>query len=52
MQCQTNGDRGKWLYRGYLVGDVDGNLVGRWRETMTPPEQPGYEGAFFLSRRR
>ena len=47
-----DGDRGKWLYRGYLAGNVYGNFVGRWRDTLTGPERPGYEGTFALSRRR
>ncbi|KAI9635571.1 uncharacterized protein MKK02DRAFT_44260 [Dioszegia hungarica] len=41
--------RGKWIYRGYIVaGDT---MVGRWRDTFTPEEYVGYEGAFILSRR-
>ncbi|KAH8114869.1 hypothetical protein DFH11DRAFT_1590149 [Phellopilus nigrolimitatus] len=46
----TGGDRGRWLYRGYLVGDGggdsytgdrsdfrvgDGYIAGRWRDTLT-----------------
>ncbi|TDL26798.1 hypothetical protein BD410DRAFT_825292 [Rickenella mellea] len=45
------GDRGKWLYRGYLVGTPDGNLVGRWRDTLSPAEVHGYEGCFGMTRR-
>ncbi|THH28764.1 hypothetical protein EUX98_g5427 [Antrodiella citrinella] len=48
----VDGDRGKWLYRGYLVGDANGNLAGRWRDTLTPPHVAGYEGCFVMSRRR
>ncbi|KAF8889100.1 hypothetical protein BD779DRAFT_1611184 [Infundibulicybe gibba] len=48
----VDGDRGKWLYRGYLVGDVNGNLAGRWRDTLSPADVPGYEGCFTMSRRR
>jgi len=44
--------RGKWLYRGYLVGNINGNLGGRWRDTLSPVEMPGYEGTFAMSRRR
>ncbi|XP_006455662.1 hypothetical protein AGABI2DRAFT_210129 [Agaricus bisporus var. bisporus H97] len=47
-----DGDRGKWLYRGYLVGNVHGNLVGRWRDTLSPIEVSGYEGCFAMNRRR
>ncbi|PFH48855.1 hypothetical protein AMATHDRAFT_148969 [Amanita thiersii Skay4041] len=47
-----DGDRGKWLYRGYLVGNVNGNLAGRWRDTLSPADVPGYEGCFVMSRRR
>lgn len=47
-----DGDRGKWLYRGYLVGDANGNLSGRWRDTLTQPQQSGYEGCFVMSRRK
>ncbi|CAA7262021.1 unnamed protein product [Cyclocybe aegerita] len=48
----VDGDRGKWLYRGYLVGNTNGNLAGRWRDTLSPAEVPGYEGCFVMSRRR
>ncbi|RDB17639.1 hypothetical protein Hypma_001088 [Hypsizygus marmoreus] len=48
----VDGDRGKWLYRGYLVGNVNGNLAGRWRDTLTPTDMQGYEGCFAMSRRR
>ncbi|KAI9435814.1 hypothetical protein H4582DRAFT_2168347 [Lactarius indigo] len=47
-----DGDRGKWLYRGYFVGDVHGNFTGRWRDTLSPAEVLGYEGCFFMGRRR
>lgn len=49
---QVDGDRGRWLYRGYFVGNAYGNLVGRWRDTLSPPDVPGYEGCFALGRRR
>ncbi|KZV63420.1 hypothetical protein PENSPDRAFT_745672 [Peniophora sp. CONT] len=45
-------DRGKWLYRGYLAGDTHGNMAGRWRDTLSPADQMGYEGCFFMGRRR
>ncbi|EIW76650.1 hypothetical protein CONPUDRAFT_139394 [Coniophora puteana RWD-64-598 SS2] len=48
----TDGERGRWLYRGYLVGNVNGNLSGRWRDTLSPTEVPGYEGCFVMSRRK
>ncbi|KAE9389799.1 hypothetical protein BT96DRAFT_1002898 [Gymnopus androsaceus JB14] len=48
----VNGDRGKWLYRGYLVGNHNANLAGRWRDTLSPAAVPGYEGCFTMSRRR
>ncbi|GLB44532.1 hypothetical protein LshimejAT787_1701590 [Lyophyllum shimeji] len=48
----VDGDRGKWLYRGYLVGNVKANLAGRWRDTLTPADTQGYEGCFAMSRRR
>lgn len=48
----VDGDRGKWLYRGYLVGNVNANLAGRWRDTLTPTDTQGYEGCFAMSRRR
>ncbi|KAF8064294.1 hypothetical protein FPV67DRAFT_1504325 [Lyophyllum atratum] len=48
----VDGDRGKWLYRGYLVGNVNANLAGRWRDTLTPTDIQGYEGCFAMSRRR
>ncbi|GJJ14009.1 hypothetical protein Clacol_008266 [Clathrus columnatus] len=41
-------DRGRWLYRGYLIG---GKYVGRWRDTMTPTSMVGYEGGFELYKR-
>ncbi|KAF5392072.1 hypothetical protein D9757_003318 [Collybiopsis confluens] len=44
-------DREKWLYRGYIVGNHNPNISGRWRETLTPPERPAsYEGCFTMSR--
>lgn len=49
---QIDGDRGKWLYRGYLVGDAVGNFAGRWRDTISPAPSDGYEGCFAMSRRR
>jgi hypothetical protein len=47
-----NSDRGQWLYRGFLVGGEQGNISGRWRDTMSESELGGYEGCFFLGRRR
>ncbi|KAI0772434.1 hypothetical protein BD413DRAFT_545404 [Trametes elegans] len=48
----VDGDRGRWLYRGYMVGNAQGNLSGRWRDTLSPSDVPGYEGCFVMSRRR
>ncbi|KAI0076883.1 hypothetical protein K474DRAFT_1597216 [Panus rudis PR-1116 ss-1] len=48
----VDGDRGRWLYRGYMVGDANGNLSGRWRDTLTLPHVAGYEGCFVMSRRK
>ncbi|OAX40984.1 hypothetical protein K503DRAFT_736551 [Rhizopogon vinicolor AM-OR11-026] len=45
------GDRGRWLYRGYLVGSINGNISGRWRDTLSLPNADGYEGCFAMSRR-
>ncbi|EIW70963.1 hypothetical protein TREMEDRAFT_27348, partial [Tremella mesenterica DSM 1558] len=39
---------GKWLWRGYL--HTGGYLVGRWRDTFTPENLRGYEGAFAMVR--
>ncbi|GBE86926.1 hypothetical protein BKA93DRAFT_389613 [Sparassis latifolia] len=44
--------RGKWVYRAYIVGNANGNLSGRWRDTLSPPDVLGYEGCFIMSRRR
>ncbi|KAF8583492.1 hypothetical protein K439DRAFT_1412011 [Ramaria rubella] len=41
-------ERGRWLYRGYLIG---GRFVGRWRDVMTPMDTIGYEGGFELIHR-
>jgi hypothetical protein len=49
---QVDGDRAKWLYRGYLIGDFNGNIGGRWRDTLSPADMPGYEGSFAMSRRQ
>ncbi|KAF9221738.1 hypothetical protein BS17DRAFT_736882 [Gyrodon lividus] len=46
------GDRGRWLYRGYLVGNLNGHISGRWRDTFSPSHVSGYEGCFVMSRRR
>ncbi|KAG2130356.1 hypothetical protein DEU56DRAFT_815559 [Suillus clintonianus] len=48
----VEGDRGQWLYRGYLVGSINGSLSGRWRDTLSLPEANGYEGCFAMRRRR
>ncbi|KIJ18312.1 hypothetical protein PAXINDRAFT_167501 [Paxillus involutus ATCC 200175] len=48
----VDGDRGRWLYRGYLVGNVNGHISGRWRDTLSPSYVSGYEGCFVMSRRR
>ncbi|KAM5532530.1 hypothetical protein V8D89_013817 [Ganoderma adspersum] len=48
----VDGDRGRWLYRGFLVGNAEGNLSGRWRDTLSPPDVLGYEGCFVMSRRK
>ncbi|KAJ6492926.1 hypothetical protein C8R47DRAFT_427049 [Mycena vitilis] len=45
-------DRGKWIYRGYLVGNINSNLAGRWRDTLSPANVAGYEGCFLMTRRR
>ncbi|KAL4065502.1 hypothetical protein V8B97DRAFT_1875285 [Scleroderma yunnanense] len=44
-------DRGRWLYRGFLVGNTNGHLSGRWRDTHTAPDVLGYEGCFIMNRR-
>jgi len=41
--------RGKWVYRGYVVSD--NIMVGRWRDTFTADDYLGYEGTFILNRR-
>lgn len=41
--------RGKWVYRGYVLGGD--TMVGRWRDTFTAEEYVGYEGTFVLKRR-
>ncbi|KAI6037966.1 hypothetical protein EDC04DRAFT_3141777 [Pisolithus marmoratus] len=47
----VGGDRGRWLYRGFLVGSTDGHLSGRWRDAFSPSDVEGYEGCFVMSRR-
>jgi len=47
-----DGDRGVWIYRGSIVGNENGQLAGRWRDTMSMPESTGYEGGFIMKRRR
>ncbi|GAA5898006.1 hypothetical protein JCM5296_001451 [Sporobolomyces johnsonii] len=44
----TPDSRGRWIYRGYRVGD---SLVGRWRDTHTPVDMSGYEGTWSMTRR-
>ncbi|PIL25869.1 hypothetical protein GSI_11622 [Ganoderma sinense ZZ0214-1] len=48
----VDGDRGRWLYRGFMVGNAEGNLSGRWRDTLSPSDVLGYEGCFVMSRRK
>ncbi|KIR71562.1 hypothetical protein I310_04869 [Cryptococcus deuterogattii CA1014] len=38
----------RWLWRGYIL--TGGYLVGRWRDTFTPENLRGYEGAFGMIR--
>ncbi|KAI6022928.1 hypothetical protein PISMIDRAFT_356063 [Pisolithus microcarpus 441] len=45
------GHRGRWLYRGFLLGNHDGHLSGRWRDALSPSHVEGYEGCFVMSRR-
>jgi hypothetical protein len=49
---QMEDDRGTWLYRGYHIGDADGTIVGRWRDTFSLPVLVGYEGSFTMTRRK
>lgn len=51
-KAYVDNDRGRWLYRGYLVGNGNGNFAGRWRDTVSSIDNPGYEGCFAMSRRR
>ncbi|GAA5931523.1 uncharacterized protein JCM15063_001492 [Sporobolomyces koalae] len=44
----TPDSRGRWIYRGYRIGD---SLVGRWRDTHTPVDMNGYEGTWSMNRR-
>lgn len=37
---------GTWIFRGYI--SPSGVFTGRWRETATGMESPGWEGPFFL----
>ncbi|KAF8588561.1 hypothetical protein K439DRAFT_593646 [Ramaria rubella] len=37
---------GRWVFRGYVHGQK--NLVGRWRETATQVDAPGWEGAWSM----
>ena len=34
------------IFSGYIHGNQ--NLVGRWRETNTPVDRPGWEGAWSM----
>jgi len=52
LKDYSTGGRGQWLYRAYLVGNALGALTGRWRDSLTPLENPGYEGCFVMCRRR
>ncbi|KAF8574453.1 hypothetical protein K439DRAFT_801889 [Ramaria rubella] len=36
------------LFHGYVYGKQ--NLVGRWRESFTPVDQPGWEGVWSMSK--
>ena len=48
---QVGQNRGRWLFRGYLVDDAMTHISGRWRETVSPAESIGYEGCFVMERR-
>ena len=43
QKVSADGGRGKWIFKGYVH---EHNLVGRWRDTVTPIEQVGLEGCF------
>ncbi|CAK5271512.1 unnamed protein product [Mycena citricolor] len=45
-------DRGKWVYSGFLVGNAISHFAGRWRDTISDPDEPGYEGCFLMARRQ
>jgi len=49
---QVDGDRGLWSYRGYVVGHQNGQLGGRWRDTVSLAENVGYGGGFIMKRRQ
>jgi len=51
MDISAAHDRGRWLYRGYILSGGR-NWVGRWRDTVTELRYCGYEGAFALHARR
>jgi hypothetical protein len=36
------------IFSGYVHGGQ--NLVGRWRETITPVDRPGWEGAWSMKK--
>jgi len=40
--------QGRWIFQGYLHGQQ--NLVGRWRETATQFDAPGWEGAWSMAK--
>ena len=43
LVCEAPADVAvQWLYRGYVVAGAP-TLIGRWRDTFTPPELNGYE---------
>lgn len=46
---QTDGDRGKWLYRSYLVGNAQGSLSGRWRDVLSPQTVSSWPLLLFIS---
>ena len=47
LSAQT-GSNSSLLFSGYVHGNK--NLVGRWRETLTPVNEPGWEGVWSMTK--
>jgi hypothetical protein len=45
---ETSDEEPSLIFSGYIHGNT--NLVGKWRETATPVDLPGWEGVWSMTK--